>query len=75
MWLFDTFIGRMMMNTKPVSEGQRLVVEMAVDPEHGMKSGLFYKDGAVHPEPPEVSNTSNQEKIWAICGHYSGMTS
>lgn len=75
MWLFDTFIGRWLIHTKPATEGARLTAEMAVDSGYGMKSGLFYRNGAVYAECSEVCDVHNQEKIWEICERYSGLSS
>lgn len=68
----DTFIGRAIAESKPVSEGRRRIIRMAVG-EDTATTGLFYIDDTPAPEAAEVLSGENKEKIWPLCVRYSGL--
>ena len=72
MKILDSFIGRALVKTQPVSEGRRRLIRLALD-DDTKTTGLFYSDDAVTEEAKEVQDKVNKEKIWDLCVQYSGL--
>ncbi|XP_067931966.1 retinol dehydrogenase 12-like [Watersipora subatra] len=70
--LLDSFVGRLFVNTKPVSEGQKRLIKMALDKET-QTNGVFYYDDKPGSEAPEVLDQDNIDKIWDLCVKYSAL--
>lgn len=73
MSLLDSFIGRKMIGSKPVSEGRHRLIKAAVGEDAAKSAGKFFADDQVREEAQEVLAEQNKEKIWAICVKYTGL--
>lgn len=72
MKLLDSFIGRRLANSKPVSEGEKRLIRMAVG-DDTKTTGTFYSNDVPAEEAEEVLDAANQEKIWGLCVKYSAL--
>ncbi|XP_067932213.1 retinol dehydrogenase 12-like [Watersipora subatra] len=70
--VLDSFVGRLLVNTKPVSEGQKRLIKMALEKER-QTNGIFYCDDKPRQEAPEVLDQGNIDKIWDLCVKYSAL--
>jgi len=73
MYILDTFVGRALVGTKPVTEGRDRLINMSLGEEPGKHSGKFYVGGKLGDEAAEVLMKENQDKIWDLCVKYSGL--
>ena len=72
MKVLDSFIGRALFSSQPISEGRRRLISLALD-DDTKTTGLFYCRGTVTEEAKEVQDKVNKEKIWDLCVQYSGL--